>query len=313
MPESDPASVEVRGVTKRYGAVEALRGISFSVRGGEIFGLLGRNGAGKTTCLECVLGLRRPDAGSVTVDGIDALAAPEEAKAVIGAQLQASALPDHITPLEALRFAASFYRAPLPVEDLLERFSLREKAGAKFASLSGGQRQRLFLALAFVHRPRVVVLDEPTAGLDPAARRELHATIRELRATGATVVFSTHVIDEAEQLCDRVAIVEQGRIVAIGSPAELTGRARSTPRVAFRTTSPVDVAALVSDAAIHACREIEGEWLAEAADVNAAIVAIVRHVAASGNQLVDLRVQRPTLEDVFVELTGTAWAKENAR
>lgn len=198
MRESCPASVEVRELTKRYGAVEAVRGVSFGVADGEIFGLLGRNGAGKTTTLECLLALRRPDAGTIRIGEIDALAEPERAKAIMGAQLQVSALPDKITPREALRFTASFYHDPLPVDALLEQFALTAKAEASFDSLSGGQKQRLFLALAFVHRPRVVVLDEPTVGLDPQARRELHAAIRELRASGVTVLLSTHYLEEAE-------------------------------------------------------------------------------------------------------------------
>ena len=207
MSEPAPASIRVRDLSKRYDAVEAVRGISFDVAAGEIFGLLGRNGAGKTTTLECLLGLRRADAGAIAIAGIDTLAEPQRAKQLVGAQLQAATLQDKITPREALKLFASFYRAPAAIGELIEQFALAEKADAPFDSLSGGQRQRLFLALAFVNRPQIVVLDEPTAGLDPQARRELHQLIAGVRASGRTVLLSTHDLDEAHQLCDRIGIL----------------------------------------------------------------------------------------------------------
>ena len=184
MPEPLTAGVSVRELTKRYGAVEAVRGVSFEVAAGEIFGLLGPNGAGKTTTLECILGLRRPDAGSVAIDGVDTGTQPERARQKVGAQLQAATLQDKITPHQALRLFAAFYRAPAEVGALITRFNLSAKANAPFESLSGGERQRLFLALAFVNDPRLVILDEPTAGLDPQTRRELHRIIVELRTAG---------------------------------------------------------------------------------------------------------------------------------
>src|SRR5581483_7072958 len=198
--------VIVHNLVKRYGPVEAVRGVGFDVHAGEIFGLLGPNGAGKTTTVECVIGLRRPDQGTIEIDGIDALAQPDRTKQRIGAQLQATALQDKITPREALRLFGSFHDRRADVRSLIDRFALSEKADAPFESLSGGQRQRLALALAFVNDPAVLFLDEPTSGLDPQSRRELHESIRQMRAEGRAILLTTHYIAEAHDLCDRIAI-----------------------------------------------------------------------------------------------------------
>ncbi len=300
----------MRGLTKRYGAVEALRGISFEVSSGEIFGLVGRNGAGKTTAFECLLGLKRPDAGTISIAGIDTLTAPQRAKALVGAQLQASALPDKITPREALCFTASFYRDTTPVDEMLERFSLGPKAGARFDSLSGGQKQRLFLALAFVHRPRVLVLDEPTVGLDPQSRRELHALIRQLRADGTTVLLSTHYLAEAELLCDRIGVLHAGALLVVGTPAEMIGRSRSLPRLVVRTARPLDQAAMEALDGVAECRTNGDAWEILTRHINPALVAVAQLIASTNNTLIDLQIRRPTLEDVFVELTGSAWTEK---
>jgi ABC-2 type transport system ATP-binding protein len=224
MPAPASPSVRVQDLAKRYGAVEALCGVSLEIVKGEIFGLLGPNGAGKTTALECILGLRRPDSGSVEIEGIDALARPEEAKQRVGALIQGATLQDKITPRKALSLFASFYREPSGVGELIERFGLTAKADSTFDSLSGGQRQRLFLALAFVNNPALVVLDEPTAGLDPKARSDLHDSICGMRGAGRTVLLSTHDLEEARQLCDRIGILDGGRIVAVGGPRDLIAR-----------------------------------------------------------------------------------------
>jgi ABC-2 type transport system ATP-binding protein len=216
-----PANVSVHTLTKRYGTVEALRKVSFDVAAGEIFGLLGPNGAGKTTTIECILGLRRPDTGTVSIDGIDALSYPEQARQRTGAHVQSASLQDKITPRQALKLFSSFYRHPARVPDLLARFGLAEKADSAFETLSSGQRQRIFLALAFVGNPTLVVLDEPTAGLDPRARRELHQSIRDMRTDGKTVLLSTHYLEEAHELCDRVAILHEGRVIAMDEPDAL--------------------------------------------------------------------------------------------
>jgi len=308
MPESRPASVSVRELTKRYGPVEAVRGVSFEVAAGEIFGLLGPNGAGKTTTLECLLGLRRPDSGTISVDGIDAVAQPELAKERVGAQLQAATLQDKITPRQALKFFASFYREPATVDGLIERFALSDKVDAPFDSLSGGQRQRLFLALAFVNNPQIVVLDEPTAGLDPQSRRELHRLIAGLRAAGRTVLLSTHYLEEAHHLCDRIGILHEGRIVATGSPTELIARSSATPRLAVTTGRPLDRSAAAALSGVVSHESQESGWLLGTADVSKTITALVRHLESDGNTLVDLQILRPSLEDVFIELTGRPWS-----
>jgi ABC-2 type transport system ATP-binding protein len=311
MPAPKPASIRVRDVAKRYGDVEALRGASFEVAAGEIFGLLGPNGAGKTTALECILGLRRPDSGSVEIGGIDALARSREAKQLVGAQLQAAALQDKITPRKALNLFASFYSEPAGVGELMERFGLSDKADAAFDSLSGGQRQRLFLAMAFINNPSVVLLDEPTAGLDPGSRRDLHDAIAGMREMGRTVLLSTHDLAEAERLCDRVAIIDRGRVIAEGSPAELISGSRSRPSVAVRTATLIEEPWIRSLPGVTGCRPHGGGWLIGTEDVNETIVGLVRGLEPGKNELLDLRVVRPSLEDVFLSLAGRPWAAES--
>jgi ABC-2 type transport system ATP-binding protein len=219
--------VVVSDLAKRHGAVEAVRGVSFTIGRGETFGLLGPNGAGKTTTLECLVGLREPDRGRIEIAGVDVRAAPEAAKARLGAAFAGAALPDQITPREALRLFGAFYREREEPEALLARFSLTEKADARFSTLSTGQRQRLALALAFVNRPEFVVLDEPASGLDPQARHELHAHIAAMKRDGRTVLLATHDLHEAEKLCDRVAVIARGKIVADGPPRALAAGAAS--------------------------------------------------------------------------------------
>jgi ABC-2 type transport system ATP-binding protein len=208
----------VHGLTRRYGAVTAVDGISFEVAAGEVFGLLGPNGAGKTTTLESILGLVRPDAGRIEIEGGADLA---HMRAKVGAVLQATGLPDKITPREALTVFGAFYAAPLGAQSLLERFGLVEKADAAFDTLSGGQKQRLALALAFVGNPRLLLLDEPTTGLDPQMRREVQDHIAAIRQEGRAVLLATHDMAEAERLCDRIAVIAQGRVLATGAPRNL--------------------------------------------------------------------------------------------
>jgi ABC-2 type transport system ATP-binding protein len=297
------SKVRVIGMRKRYGANEALRGVDFTLQAGEIFGLLGPNGAGKTTTLECVLGLREPDAGTVEICGLDARRFPREVKSRIGVALQATALQDKITPREALDLFGAFYPDPEPTLRLLERFDLVAKADAAFETLSGGQRQRLALALAFVNRPEVVILDEPSTGLDPQARHELHAEIRRMKREGYTVLLSTHQLDEAAALCDRVAIIDQGRIVATGTPHELVATAASGQAVRFTASQPIDPSTL---ARLPGLRALRCEGLSvyfetdEAAPVLPALMALL---AAQGAALWELEVKRSSLEDVFLKLT----------
>ena len=295
--------VRVTGLRKRYGANEALRGVDFTLQAGEIFGLLGPNGAGKTTTLECVLGLREPDAGNVEICGLDARRFPREVKRKLGAALQSTALQDKITPREALDLFGAFYSEPEPALRLLERFDLVAKADAAFETLSGGQRQRLALALAFVHRPEVVILDEPSTGLDPQARHELHAEIRRMKHDGYTVLLSTHQLDEAAALCDRVAIIDQGRIVATGTPHELVSTAAGGQAVRFTASQLIDPAALTRLPGLRAlrCEGLSGYFETdEAAPVVTALLALL---AAQGATLWELEVKRSSLEDVFLKLT----------
>lgn len=218
-------ALAVDGLSRRFGAVTAVDGISFQVAAGEVFGLLGPNGAGKTTTLECILGLVRPQAGRIVVCGIDASADPPAARARVGAVLQATGLPDKITPREALTVFATFYPAPLPPQMLLQRFGLTEKADASFDTLSGGQKQRLALALAFMSDPALLLLDEPTTGLDPQMRREVQDHIAAIAKDGHAVLLATHDMAEAERLCDRIAVIAEGRIVASGAPRDLIAAA----------------------------------------------------------------------------------------
>ena len=301
-------ALSLRGLSKSYGAVAAVRDISLDVGQGEIFGLIGPNGAGKTTLLECVLGLCRPDAGAITVQGIDARSHSATAMERIGAQLQTSALPDAMTPRQALRLCASFYARAAQPEDLIRRFQLEEKADAKFATLSGGQRQRVALALAFVNEPELVILDEPTAGLDPPARRDLHALIGAQRSAGRTIIFSTHFLAEANALCDRVALIDRGVLVALDSPEALIARSAAVPRVVVRTDPPLERLDLETLPGVVRMTPAGGAgirgWCLETSALTRTITGLGPLIDSRRATLLDLQIHRPTLDDVFAELTG---------
>lgn len=298
-----PAKVIVRDLGKRYRATEAVCGVTFAIEGGEIFGLLGPNGAGKTTTLECLTGLREPDAGEIEVCGLDARRQPRAVKQKIGAALQSTALQDQITPREALRLFGAFYRERTEPEALLQRFGLAEKADARFATLSGGQRQRLALALAFVNRPELVLLDEPTTGLDPQSRRELHREIVRMKRDGCTVLLTTHYLDEAEQLCDRVAILDRGRIVATGTPRELMARSNALQAVTLVTSRVVGENRLATLPAIEGLVCVENVARFRTTDAIAVLAALTRVLDAQQIDIVDLQIKRSSLEDVFLGLT----------
>jgi ABC-2 type transport system ATP-binding protein len=234
-----PLPLSVRQLSKRYGAHLAVDQLEFEVRAGEIYGLLGRNGAGKTTTLECIAGLREPDGGEVWIGGVDGRSQRRRAQEQIGVVLQATAFPDQITVRECLRLFRSFAAQPVPLEELLASFGLAPLAGARFHTLSGGQRQRLALATAFVNRPRLLILDEPSAGLDASLRQDLQAQIRRLAAAGCAVLLTTHDLDEAETLCDRVGVLEQGRLLVEGAPAQLAGARPIVQVVEFITDPPL--------------------------------------------------------------------------
>lgn len=293
-------AVEVNNLRKNYGNIKALDGISFSVAPGEIFGLLGPNGAGKTTALECLEGLRRPDSGQMRVMGTDPTSEPRRLARLMGVQLQSGALPDHIGVAEALRLFCA-YRGVAPDYDLLERLGLGEKKAAQYHSLSTGQKRRLALALALAHRPRVLFLDEPTAGLDVATRSVLHKMMREFREEGAAIVLSTHDMAEAEAMAERVAILLRGRIAASGTPRELTASGEGLTRISVRTTGDFLNGATFREVVRTAQ---QGEYhLYFTPSPGPAVAAIIAFVEKSGGSLIDLRVERPTLEERFLELT----------
>ena len=295
------AVISVAGLTKRYGRAAAVDDVSFEVTRGEIFGLLGRNGAGKTTTVECLQGLRRADAGRLRVLGLDPQARPRELRRLVGCQLQESALPARIKVWEALAWFASFSPGGGDWQELLGQWGLAGKRNAHFSELSGGQRQRLFVALALVNDPKVVFLDEMTTGLDPAARRVAWDLIEEVRARGTTVVLVTHAMAEAQQLCDRVAVMDGGRIVALGTPQGLI--AGHTRELTVRFSVPrCDVSWLGSLPTVTAVHTRDGQ--AEVTGTGPVLVDVAAALAAHGLRPADLRADWPSLEEVFLRITG---------
>jgi ABC-2 type transport system ATP-binding protein len=296
--------LQVENLTKRYGDVQAVRGISFQVAEGEVFGLLGPNGAGKTSTIEILEGLREPDGGAVSVCGYDPRTQSDELKHEIGAALQSTALPDKLKVTEALRLFAGFYKRRKNPEDLLKRFGLEEKRNAFYSQLSGGQKQRLALAIALINDPKVVFLDEPTAGLDPQVRREIYDVIEELRRDKKTIVLTTHYIEEAERLCDRVAIVDHGQIIAQGTPRELKQASADKTRIEVRLAREESEQRLKLLDGVSDCRALNGLYVLHCQRPPQAIVSLVKYLEAQNNELVGLEIATPSLEDVFIELTG---------
>jgi ABC-2 type transport system ATP-binding protein len=296
--------IQVEDLYKSYGAVEAVRGVSFVVNEGEVFGLLGPNGAGKTSTVEILEGMRTPDRGTVRVCGLDPERSGSDFKQTIGAVLQSTALPDKLKVKEALDLFASFYRDRASTEGLLKRFQLEEKRDAFYKELSGGQKQRLALAMALVNNPKVVFLDEPTAGLDPQVRREIYDIIEELRREKKTVLLTTHYIEEAERLCDRVAIVDHGKIIKTGTPRELKQSSAGTTRIEVRLARPATEAALRGLDGVSDFRTMGDVYVLYASRAPQAIVSLVKHLEADNNELQTMEMYSPSLEDVFIELTG---------
>ncbi len=296
--------LQVENLVKRYGDVQAVRGVSFAVEEGEVFGLLGPNGAGKTSTVEVLEGLRDPDGGRVSVCGLDPQQNPEALKHEIGAALQSTALPDKLRVMEALRLFASFYKRRRSPAELLERFGLKEKRHAFYSQLSGGQKQRLALAMALVNDPKVLFLDEPTAGLDPQVRREIYDIIEELKRDKKTIVMTTHYIEEAERLCDRVAIIDHGKVIALGTPRELKARSGGATRIEVRLSKIESNGTLRNLEGVVDAREVDGAYVLHSQRPPQTIVSMVKHLEAQGNELISLEIAAPSLEDVFIELTG---------
>jgi ABC-2 type transport system ATP-binding protein len=294
------AVVSVEGLAKRYGELTAVADVSFEVGHGEIFGVLGPNGAGKTTTVECVQGLRHADAGRIRVLGLDPRTQVEQLRPLIGSQLQESALPHRLRVAEALDLFASLQPGGPPWRQVMEEWGLAPKARAAFGSLSGGQRQRLLVALAVVNAPHLVFLDEMTTGLDPAARRATWELIERLRDNGTTVVLVTHFMDEAERLCDRLAVVQGGRVVASGTPSQLVAAHSDGVTVRFTAPEPVDFLDGVPGVGSVQRR---GDTVIVRGEPS--IVARVgRALSEAGIEPDDMDVVRPTLEDVYLRLVG---------
>ena len=302
----DGAVVSVAELHKAYGPLKAVDGVSFSVQRAEIFGLLGPNGAGKTTTIEILEGLRKPDHGAARVLGIDVVRQPGALKERIGVQLQSASLYPDLTVRELIELFGSFYVRSVPVGALIEQLGLEERADARSKELSGGQRQRLSIALALVNDPELIFLDEPTTGLDPQGRRSLWERIVELRGEGRTVLLTTHYMEEAEELCDRVAIMDHGRILEMGTVGELIGRHFSQRTVRFAARPELSHDALAGLRGVSRVTREDDEMVLLTSDVPRTIGALLELADGLALAGLDVAVRRPTLEDVFLELTGRA-------
>jgi ABC-2 type transport system ATP-binding protein len=298
---SQPA-VEIAHLRKSYGTLVAVDDVSFSVAEGEIFGILGPNGAGKTTTVECAIGLRSPDAGTIRLLGLDPHADRDKLHEIVGVQLQMGALPDKLRVGEIMTMYRSFYRDPADVGELIEALGLAGKRNNYYRSLSGGQRQRLSVALALIGRPKIAVLDEMTTGLDPQARRDAWQLIEGIRDRGVTILLVTHFMEEAERLCDRVALIDRGRIVALETPGGMAARARAGKTVRFLPSAPFDDRLLTALPEVTKV-EREGQHVTVTGTgelVNVVILAL----AAAGVTARDVQLDSSSLEDAFVKLTG---------
>jgi ABC-2 type transport system ATP-binding protein len=295
--------IHVDSIRKTYGQTVAVDGISFDVQPGEIFGLIGPNGAGKTTTMECVEGLRRPDRGTISVLGLDPIRDVYTLQERIGVQLQEAQLQKRIKVQEAVGLWASLYRKPVDGDRLIELLGLSDKRNAWFMTLSGGQKQRLFIALALINDPELVFLDELTTGLDPQARRAIWDLVRGIRQRGKTVFMTTHLMEEAERLCDRVAIIDHGRIVDIGTPTDLVRRNCPERSVVVVTD---DSTALERFRAIPLVQSVsvQGTQFTIRGSEEALVTQVIHCLAEHRIQVIDFRTELPTLEDVFLKLTG---------
>jgi ABC-2 type transport system ATP-binding protein len=297
-----PTVVDVQELHKSYRATVAVDDISLQVEQGEIFGILGPNGAGKTTTVECIEGLRAPDRGQISVLGLDPRRDRAELTQRLGVQLQDSQLPERLRVGEALELYSSFYRAPADWRKLMDVLGLADKRDSRFGKLSGGQRQRLSIALALVGSPRVAVLDELTTGLDPQARRDTWALIEDVRDRGVTILLVTHFMEEAERLCDRVVLIDRGRVVATGSPSELATGANAEQRLRFRPSVPMADELLTRLPEVTSLTR-RGDTVVVTGNENV-VNAVTSVLAAHRIVAQQLRVEQTSLEDAFVALTG---------
>jgi ABC-2 type transport system ATP-binding protein len=302
---NDEPAVSITGLFKRYGAVTAVDGVDLQIGRGEIFGVLGRNGAGKTTLIEILEGLRESDAGEVRVLGFDPAKELDHLKESIGVQLQSSSFFRKLKVVEVLAQFRSYYSRKSDIDELLRMVSLSEKRNSYIDDLSGGQRQRLALALSMINDPQIIFLDEPTSGLDAPIRRQVWQTVQDMKNAGKTIILTTHYIEEAERLCDRVCILESGRIIAVGAPDELISKSLGTSvRIQLTTERPVRIEGGKGIKSVDASVDGKAEYTIEAENTGPALVELVNSIEAQNSGLLELQIKRGTLEDVFVELTG---------
>ncbi len=298
-------SLEVKDLTRHYGSIKAVDGVSFSIERGEIFGLLGPNGAGKTTTVEMIVGLRKPDRGSINICSIDALSSSSAIKELIGVQLQTTALYNKIRVIEAIELFGSYYKKSLPPSEILELVSLKEKKNAYYATLSGGQKQRLALGLALVNDPAVLFLDEPTTGLDPQARRNVWDIIENLKKQEKTVILTTHYMEEAERLCHRVAIIDNGRIIAINTPANLVKGSGIDSTVEFEATGFKEEQIISELSPLgKIVKDSDGRFIIYTRKPSQALKEISSLAEKNNINIEHINTRRATLEDVFISMTG---------
>lgn len=296
----DENIIKIDGLVKRYGNVTAVSGISLSVVKGEVFGLLGPNGAGKTTTLECIEGMRRSDGGSIEVEGCDPQADESALRRILGVQLQSSSLPEGLRPAEAMSLICAWHGLPARLE-LLDRFGLTGQSRKQYRELSEGQKRRLHLALALACDPSVIILDEPTAGLDVQGRAQLHDAIRELKNSGVTILLATHDMAEAESLCDRIGIMIRGRMAVVGSPAQITASGHAETRIIISTKNGCLLPGKdTKNARFLKQTDNYGIWLCS--DTASAVMELLGDVQAGKDTVEDLRVERPSLEERFLEV-----------
>jgi ABC-2 type transport system ATP-binding protein len=296
--------IEVNNLEKKYGDVKAVDGVSFGVAQGEVFGILGPNGAGKTTTIEMIEGLRKPNAGSIKVCDIDALKEPRRIKELIGVQLQATSLYDNIRVKEAIDLFGSYYKKSIPSEQILEEVSLTEKKNSQVSKLSGGQKQRLSVGLALVNDPEVIFLDEPTTGLDPQARHNLWSIVEKLRDRGKTIVITTHYMEEAEQLCHRLAIIDRGKIIAMDTPDNLINKAELATSIDFTTSRDLDGLAKNIPGICKVNNGSARKYSVQTKAVSMILKDLTNLCYDNHIELENISVRQATLEDVFLSMTG---------
>lgn len=296
--------VQVKGLVKKYGTFTAVNGLEFSVQKGEVFGLLGPNGAGKTTTIEMLVGLRKPDSGTALLAGFDVKKEIKKVKELIGIQLQSTSLFELLKVEEILHLYASFYPYHIDINQLITDMLLTEKRNDRIKSLSGGQKQRLAIALALIHDPKVVFLDEPTTGLDPQARRTLWDIILRLKERGKTIILSTHYMDEAHVLCDRIGIMDQGELIALDTPTKLVKQLQSSSTIEFHLTDPPDRESLLQLDGVKDV-EIRDKFVQLYTDeLQVSLTALIQYTSKQVITIEDLQTRTATLEDVFIHMTG---------